>query len=314
MFKAKINSLYIRQFIYMIIVILPSLLTGNIYQALYHQADIENKLSALNAIGSSVHLNLKNGQDHLSYSLHTLTSNPNFKTLDPLYLAVQLRDFVYFNKEVSNAYVLDPNGNLIYGINDTQFLNLGDTPHITQALNGHFSYYTTFINQQALLQMAQPIFSTPPDSSLIGVLVISIDFKALEESLNAIRDDAYGTNAYLITTEGTVLVSSSSSVIKRTIARVDIDYLKTQLSYNPTSSFISPHGIESHGIFFEIQPSDWTLLVTSGTSNSFDFMDIISFLLGALGAGGITTTEAIRRRCKKNTPNPIDIQYDCLKE
>lgn len=144
-----------RRLIYSSIMILPALLTSTIYKTLDTELTTNTKLSNLTALGSSIYLNLQNSESTLQYSLSQLSSTKEFQSLDKLGIAEQVNNFLYYNKNISNLYILDHHKTNIFGINNNQLSQSIHTNHIDSALRGIPSYYSTFDKNTHFLQSMQ---------------------------------------------------------------------------------------------------------------------------------------------------------------
>lgn len=135
LFKTK-HTNAMRRLIYSSIIILPALLTSTIHKALDTQLIMNTKLSNLTALGSSIYLNLQSSESTLQYSLSQLSSTKEFQSLDKLGIAEQVNNFLYYNKNISNLYILDHNKTNIFGINNNQLSQSIHTNHVDSALRG----------------------------------------------------------------------------------------------------------------------------------------------------------------------------------
>lgn len=286
----------LRRAIYSLIMILPAFLTSNIYKALDTQLTTNTKLSNLTALGSSIYLNLESSESNLQYALSQLTHSSEFKTMSTLGIANQVTHFLYYNKNVSNLYVLDQNKNTVFGVNDNLLTKTYSTNHIDSALRGIPSYYSTFNYNSSFLQFAYPIYSETDSSIPSGVIVATLNLEDINTIFQTINTMDPSINILLVNETGNILAESQSSHFTSSPAHIDINKIKSGLDFDPNTTFTVLTEEEVNGIYFTITSSNWTLLLTSPKYTGIENIDLISWLLGGLGAGGVTTSEVIRKR------------------
>lgn len=164
----------LRRIIYSLIIILPAFLISNIYKDLDTKLTTNMKLSNLTALGSNIYLNLENGESNLQYALSQLIHTTESKTLDTLDIAEQVIQFLYYNKNVSNLYVIDKDKHTVFGINDNLLTQTYSTNPIDSALRGTPSYYSTFNHNTPFLQLTYPIYDELDLPISNGVIVATL--------------------------------------------------------------------------------------------------------------------------------------------
>lgn len=291
----------LRRIIYSLIMILPAFLTSNIYKGLDTKLTTNMKLSNLTALGSSIYLNLENSESNLQYALSQLTHTTEFKTMDALGIANQATHFLYYNKNVSNLYVLDKNKNTVFGINDNLLTQTYYSNHIDSALRGVPSYYSTFNHNIPFLQFAYPIYSELDTSVPSGVIVATLTLEDINTLFQTINTMDPSIDVLLVNVAGDILAQSQSSPLTSSPDHIDITKIKSGLDFDPNTPFTNLKGDEVNGIYFTITSSNWTLLLTSPKYTGIENIDFISWILGGLGASGVTTSEVIRKRRSATT-------------
>lgn len=118
------------------------------------------------------------------------------------------------------------------------------------------------------------------------------------------------TNIFLTDASGDILVQSGNSGVTSSPVRLDIKRIKSRLDFDPNNTFRDLSDNNVNGIYFTINNSDWTLLLTSSTYAGLEHVDWISLLLGGIAAGGVTTSEIIRKR-KSTSALPLEA-IDCV--
>lgn len=284
-----------RLIVYSFFIISPPILTSTIYTAADSKLTTSSKLSGLSSLSHTLYALLDSTQQSMSYTLSLLTTSSSFQTLSPIGIASELNHFLYFNESISNAYALDMDKHLIYGINDTLQNNINYTAHIDSALTGVSDYYSTFIGSTPFTQLAVPIHSPSDASEQVGVLIVTLNFDYLQHTLQGISTSDNSIKAYLFDSEGRILSKSFEDSSSSQGLSFDIDRIKQGLSFDPLTTFIDLDGSEVNGLFFTLPSSNWTLLITTPVYTGIENTDLVSILLGFLGVGGVSTSEFIRK-------------------
>lgn len=300
----KLSIPYLRQGLYALMIILPSVFTGNVYSSIDEEQSTTALLGGLNAISTSLYSNIHQSQQHLSYTVKLLLSNDSFLNFDVPGMSKYLGDLLYYNPTIGNAYIVDSSHTIVYGIDDTTLSGLNYYSHIDSALKGSANAYSTFIDGKAFSQYAIPIFSADPTAPPKGALVLTYDFVSFQEKLKMLNSSSANFNGYLIDTNGRIIAGSSNEVLLWQNRTVDINRIKQALDYEASSTFILFDEQPLNGIYYSLRDTGWTLLVTSTPHSGVQIIDIISWIAGILGLGGVTTSEAIRKRMGSATPPP----------
>ena len=297
---SKKSKASLRQLFYGFLILFPSILTGNVYSSITKESSTINMLSGLRALTDTIYANIDASQHHLTYACKLMLSHDAFTSLNISAISMLLGEFSFYQPSIKNLYVIDSNFNVLYGINDTLLSGVNYTAHIESALKGTPSYYGTYINNEAFIQSSYPIQSADSISSTVGALVLTYDFLPLQKLLVTLNSNSPNLNGYLIDSNGTIITSSSNKALNYKDYEININRIKQTLDYDPTATF-ELFGEEMNGIYYNFPNAQWTLLVTSSPHEVIQLADIIAWLSGFIGIGGISTSEMIRKKLSAST-------------
>lgn len=150
-------------------------------------------------------------------------------------------------------------------------------------------------------QLILGLDTTPPP---LGVLVLTYDFINLEEKFKAINSSAPNLDAYLIDINGCIIANSSNQSVAWQNRTVDINKIKQGLDYAPEIEFFLFNEEPLNGNYFTLEETGWTLLITAKPHQPVQIVAMISWAAGLLDVGGISTSEAIRKKMQNTTPAP----------
>lgn len=292
-----------RQFIYGLLILLPSVMTGNIYSSIDQQQSTSVMLSGLTALSDSIYTQMTTSQDNLAYTSKLMLSHEEFLNFNASGMSQLLGEFTFYNPIIENVYVIDTNHTVIYGINNNNLNNIDYTTHIDSALSGIPSYYSSFINNKPFIQSTYPIFSIDSSAPPLGALIITFSLDSLEQRLQSLNSNSPNLNAYVFDAAGRIIASSSPSNSNST-RTIDIKRIRQGLDYDPATTFLLFDDQPLNGIYYTLEDSGWTLLVTSTPATGVQAADLVSWIAGLLGLGGISTSEAIRKKLQSTTPSP----------
>lgn len=290
----------IHLFIYATLIILPSLLTGNTYTALYQTQSVSSILSDLSTLSTSIHHGLNDAQNYAAYSLNTLLRLRSFREFDLPEMGQHLIEFLYHHPTISNAYIIDANYTTLYGINDTNLSHAESTIHIESALNGSLGFYSTFIENIPFVQFAFPIFSDDTTLPPHAVLVITYDFSPLEVEFESLSSSFPGLHAHLFDNNGQLLISSINQSANGSILHVDIHSICQSITYAPSTPFELFDETPVVGKYYLLEDNDWVLLITSTLPDTLASTELISWLSGLFSLSSISFIELLSKKKKKS--------------
>ena len=315
MLLSLINSNKIRYLIYSLFIILPTTFTSHLYTDTSDKKSTESLLHTLSALSMSIYSDMKASENHIYYSTSLLLSLDSFTSFDILSMCNDTNEYIYHNAFISNAFITDEKGAILYGINDAELLDIQYFTHVDSALKGTPSHYSSFSKNTPFIQLTFPIYSpnkkkndteniaTPSTDSIkpSGALVLTYSFSHLEEELQRLKTHSPNLNAYLINSNGQVISSSYQSTDPSTTRLIDINYIRQLLDYDPSSSFVLFDEEPVNAIYYNLTGQNWTLLITSTTPSGFDASDFISWLFSFLGITTLTAAETLKKKHALNS-------------
>ncbi len=277
-----------RQFFYALIIILPSLLTGSVYQATYTSVSSVALLDTLAAMTSSLSSSLSDTENYTAYRLQLLLSNEAFTSFDKEAMGQHASTFVYRTPHIKNIYILNADQQLVYGVDDTALSGVTSTPFIDRAYEGSVGFYSAIIDNEPFAQFAVPIYSDTPIPTIRGVMCLTYNFEPLKRQFESLNSSSVDLEVFLFDASGNVLITSSPKSAHMPSQNFDIDYLKQYLTYLPGEPFILFDETPVIGKLYTLFDNGWTLLVTSPSPEATSplLTQFISLMNGLLGVGG----------------------------
>ncbi len=282
----------LRNLLYTLIIILPSVLTGNMYNTTNQSEASENLLLQLSALSSSIYTGMLNSQAHLAYSLELLCTHQDFLNFDEDGMNDLLTQFNYYNATISNVYLINAYDRILFGIDDTRILSPSYRAHVDRALLGRPDSYVSFADDVPFTQFAIPVYTSQSNRAPRAALVMTYSFAPLEDELQALNHASPNIHTYLIDGDGRILVSSSNQWPETPIA---IDAIKFQIDHCASTPFTLFDDLEVIGIYYTLPDTDWTLLITSSPPEAVAVSDIFAWVVGMLGAGTVSSLEMMRK-------------------
>lgn len=301
----------LRNIIYSFLIILPSILTGNIYSSLDQQTTTTNMIEGMQALTTTLYSNLSTSERDLYYALSLICDSEEFETLNSEGMSRILGRLMYYNPLIINAYVINKEQSTIWGVNNNELSHIDYNAHITSALSGIESDYSTFIGDKPFIQSAFPIHSDSTDSFTVGVLVVTYDLTTLDRMLQSINSQYTSLNAYVVDTDGRIVSSSQKKgLLPSTPSTIDLNRIKLALDYSPTNTFQLFDETDLNGIYYDLPNNNWTLLVTAPHYTGIKTADAMSWVMGLLSACGISLSEYTKKR-RQNLLSIICAGTDC---
>ncbi|MGL4800597.1 MAG: cache domain-containing protein [Cellulosilyticaceae bacterium] len=251
---------YLILFISLFLITTSSLCTTLLCHYHFKKNTLPTFLSSLDYTITYMQQSLDAPHTQLDYTLSLLLDHPSVTSLDVHALPSLLGEFLFYSPQVSNAYMININNEVIAGVNNNALLHIDYRAHIDSALNGSFGTYSSSINAEPFLQNAFPIYS---DGECVGALVLTYDLTSITKEFSALKSHFPNMQFYLLDESGKLLSSSELLDQKKFVPTTDITKLCSAIDYAPLAPFTFLDSTSSYGRYYHPWNTNWTLLVTS---------------------------------------------------
>lgn len=294
---SKLNLRKLRNLIYMLVTICPSIITGIVCNIINTQNTNTSTLQTLNTLANNLFTQISGTYTESINIFQLLSQSESFRTLDPVQMSNQINLLrLYNSSQYTNICVFDKDLNLVTGVSEFNAFEISSKVYIQDALKGFTGHlYMSDTNNKPILKTALPIFSDNKRVSVVGIIVATLNLDTLNEPLSNVRLFGDNVEAYLVDATGTLI--SDSRFIPNAIGKVhmDIDKIKLSIDYDASIPFTNYREKQSYGIYYSLPDWNWTLLVTNEDIGLQDnTMNTVGYVSGLLGMGTITSAEAIR--------------------
>lgn len=293
----------------MLITICPPVITGLMCNVISTNNTNTSTLQTLDTLANNLFTQISDTYTEAINVFQLLSHSEPFRNLNANQMANQINLLRLYNgTQYTNICVFNKNLNLVTGVSEFSFAQISSESYMKDALNGNTGHFYTFnANNKPILKIAFPIFKDNNHSSVIGVIVATLNLDTLNEPLSNVRLFGENVEAYLVDSTGTLI--SDSRFVPNAIGNIHMDLNKIKLSidYDASIPFTNYRNKQAYGVYYNLPDWDWTLLVTNETSSSQDnTMNNVGYISGLLGAGSITSAEIIKN-LKKNQTSLEDI-------
>lgn len=239
------------------------ILTSSYCSSYFYQCSIKHVtspfiLSSLDYSSTFIGQAVDADSTQLDYTISLLLEHPSMLTLDASTLPSLLAKFIFYSPQVSNAYVINRENEIIAGINNNTFLDIDYPAHIKQALDGSATSYVFPHQGTPLLEKAYPIYSS---NECVGALIVTYEVFSLSKYFEILQARFPSMVFYLIDTEGKLLLSSDSILTQKFIPTIDITKICSTIDYAPTESIDFLNYSDCYGRYYTLAETNWTLLL-----------------------------------------------------